>query len=266
MTGVFEAVKRGFGIASKGLGLVLIMIIVNMIGSFASMPFAITTGQTLPPEMLTGALIFTAIFVLISIFIQGGALGLVRDTIKEGKMKLASFTSYGAKYYIKLLILGVLIVLIIGIVALVAALLIAATADLNNVLISSIAIAIAIAIGVVALLSYFIPLALSPYALVCEELGVIASMKRGLAVAKKPFTRVFLLLLLFVILILISLGVGLLFGFIVGMIGALMPAAAAKIFMIVVTSVINGYLGIVMIGSFMVYYLGLAANTEKKVV
>ncbi len=265
MTGVLEAVKRGFGIATKSLGLVLIMIIVNMIGSFVSMPFAMPAGQTLPPETLTAALIFTAIFILISIFIQGGALGVVKDIIKEGKMKLASFVSYGVKYYIKLLILGVFIVFIIGAVALIAALLIASTAQLNNLVISSIAVAIAIAIGVVALLFYFIPFSLSPYALVCEELGVIASLKRGMVVAKKQFTRVFLLVLLFIILVLISLGVGLLFGFIVGMIGALMPVAAAKIFMIAVTSIINGYLGIVMMGTFMVYYLDLAANTEKKV-
>ena len=266
MVGVFEAIKRGFGIATKSLGLVLILIIFNLIGNFASMPFAIAPGQTPTPQEMFGAVIFTLVFVLISIFIQGGALGLVRDFIKEGKMKLASFASYGSKYYVKLLGLGLLIILIIGIVALLAALLIAVTAPLNSVLISGIAIAIAIAIGIVASLFYFIPFALSPYALICEGLGVIASLKRGLVVAKKPFVRVFLLILLFAILILISLGVGVALGFVVGLISAVIPAMAAKILMAVVTSIINGYLGIVMMSAFMVYYLGLVANTEKKVV
>ncbi len=265
MTGVFEAIKRGFGIAAKSLGLVLILIIFNLIGNLASMPFAVPAGQTPAPQMMTGALIFTAVFILISIFIQGGALGLVRDSIKEGSMKLTSFISYGAKYYVKLLGLGVLIVLIIGIVALIAALLIAVTAPLNNPVISGIAIAIAIAIGVVASLFYFIPFALSPYALICEGLGVIASMKRGLVIAKKPFVRIFLLILLFAILILIALGVGVVFGFIVGMISAVVPAMAGKILMAVVTSVINGYLGIVMMAAFMTYYLDLAAKAEKTV-
>jgi len=266
MTGVFEAIKRGFGIATKSLNLVLILIIFNLAGNLASMPFIIAPGQTPTNQVIAGALIFTTIFILISIFIQGGALCLVRDIIKEGKMKLASFASYGAKYYFKLLGLGVLMVLIIGIVALIAALIIAVTAPLNNPVISGIAIAIAIAIGVIASLFYFIPFALSPYALICEGLGVIASMKRGLVVAKKPFVRVFLLILLFAILILISLGVGVVFGFIVGLVGAMLPAMGGKVLMAVVTSIINGYLGIVMMAAFMVYYLGLAANTEKKVI
>jgi hypothetical protein len=266
MTGVLEAIKKGFGIAAKSLGLVLIMIIFNLIGNLASMPFATPAGQAPSPDLMTGALVFTAVFIFISIFIQGAALGLVRDVIKEGKMKLASFATYGVKYYVKLLGLGVLIVLIIGIIALISTLLVAATAPVNNIVISGIAIAIAIAIGVVASLFYFIPLALSPYALVCEELGIIAAMKRALVVAKKPFIRVFLLVLLFVILILISLGVGVVFGFIIGLISAVVPEAAGKILMAVITSIINGYLGIVMMGSFMAYYLGLAANTEKTIV
>ena len=266
MTGVFESIKRGFGIATKSMNLVLILITFNLIGNIASMPFAVAPGQTPSNQAMVGALLFTIVFVLISIFIQGGALGLVRDIIKEGKMKLASFTSYGAKYYLKLLGLGVLMILIIGIVALAAALIIAVTAPLNNAVVSGIAIAIAITIGIIASLFYFIPFSLSPYALICEELGVIASMKRGLVVAKKPFVRVFLLIALFVILVLISLGVGVVFGFIVGLISAALPAMAGKLLMAVVTSVINGYLGIVMMAAFMVYYLGLVANTEKKAV
>ena len=263
MVGVFDAIKKGFGIATKSLSLVLVLIVFNLIGNLASMPFAVPAGQTPDPQMIAGVVIFTIIFIIISIFIQGGALGLVRDIIKDGKMKLASFTSYGVKYYIKLLGLGLLIVLIIGIVAMIAAILIAVTAPLNNAVITGIAIAIAITIGVIATLFYFIPFSLSPYALVCEELGIIAAMKRGLTVARKPFVRVFLLILLFVTMILISLGIGVIFGFVVGMISAVVPAMVGKILMAVVTSIINGYLGIVMMGSFMVFYLGLAAKTEK---
>lgn len=263
MAGVLEAIKKGFSIAGKSLGLVLILIVFNLIGNLTSMPFAIAPGQTPTPQMTTGALIFTVVFILISIFMQGGALSLVRDLIKEGKMKLASFASYGAKYYIKLLGLGVLIVLIIAIVALIASLLIAITAPLNNAIVTGIAVAIAIAIGLAASLLYFIPFALSPYALICEDLGIIAAMKKSLAVAKKPFVRVLLLILLFVILVLISLGVGVVFGFLVGLVSAVVPANAAKILMAIVTSVINGYLGVVMMGSFMVYYLGLAAKGDK---
>ncbi|MFA6321818.1 MAG: hypothetical protein WCY36_08205 [Candidatus Omnitrophota bacterium] len=265
MAGVLEAIKKGFSVAGKSLSLVLVLVIFNLIGNLASMPFAIAQGQTPTPQMTAGALIFTVVFILISIFVQGGALSLVRDLIKEGKMKLASFASYGAKYYLKLLGLGVLIVLIISVVALIAALIVAITAPLNNPIVSGIAITIAVLIGIAAALLYFIPFALSPYALICENLGIIGSMKRSLAVAKKPFVRVLFLVLLFVILMLISLGVGVVFGFLVGLISAVIPAGIAKILMAVVTSMINGYLGVVMMGSFMVYYLGLTAKGDKVV-
>lgn len=266
MIGIFEAVKRGFGIASKSLSLVLVLIVFNLIGNIASMPFAVAPGQTPPPEAMTGALIFTVVFILISIFMQGGALGLVRDSIKEGKIKLSSFASYGAKYYLRLLGLGVIIILAIAIVAIIASLAIALTAPLGNQMISSIAIVAAIAIGVITSLLYFIPFALAPYALICEELGIIKAIKRSLAVAGRPLVKVFMLILLFIILILISLGVGLVFGFLVGLITAAVPEMIGKMLMAVVTSVINGYLGIVMMAAFMVFYLGLSAKTEKKVV
>jgi sterol desaturase/sphingolipid hydroxylase (fatty acid hydroxylase superfamily) len=120
-----------------------------------------------------------------------------------------------------------------------------------------VAIAVVAIIVLVGLL-YFVPFTLSPYALVCNELGVIEAMKKSLVTAKKPFSRVFLLILLFVLLILIALGVGLVIGFIFGVLTAVMPAGVGRIIMSAVTSCINGYLGVVMTASFMVFYLGLA--------
>ena len=262
MGAILEVIKRGFVAASKNMGLVLVLIVFNLAGNMASLPFSGTTPATVTPQINVAALIFSAIFILISIFVQGGTLGLVRDFVKEGGMKLAAFVSYGMKYYLRLLGLGLLIVLIIAVVALIAGLIIAVTAPLNNTVVTAIATAIAIAIGVIALLAYFIPFTLAPYALITEELGVIAAMKRSLAVARKPFAKVFSLLLLFVLLILIALGVGFVAGFVVGLINAFMPAAVQRILMAVVAGIINGYLGVVMTASFMVYYLSLA-KTEK---
>ncbi|MCX5686823.1 MAG: hypothetical protein NTW09_05145 [Candidatus Omnitrophica bacterium] len=257
MGAILTAIKRGFGVAAKNLGLVLILIVFNMIGSLVSMPFAVMPGQTPTPQMTASALIFSVIFILISIFFQGASLALVRDYVKAGVAKLSSFVSYGAKYYLRLFGLSLLIILIIGIAALVAGLLVAATAPLNNAIVTNIAIGAAVVIVSIVGLLYFVPLTLSPYSLICGELGVIAAMKDSLAVAKKPFSRVLWLLLLFVLLILIALGIGLVIGFVVGLLTAVMPAAAGRVVMAVVTSCINGYLGIVMTGSFMIFYLGL---------
>ena len=257
MAGIMEAVKKGFGIATKGIGLVLVMIIFNLAWNLASIPLNVAPGETPTPQTTMAVVIFSLLFIWTSIYVQGGALGSVRDYIKEGKMKLASFASYGMKYYLKLLGVGILIILIIAIVALIAGLIVAATAPLNNVMVTNIAILIAITIGVVAGLLYFVPLALAPYALVSDELGVIESMKKSVRVAR-PLTKTLLLVLLFIILILIAVAVALIVGFLAGFAIAAIPAMAGKIAMAVVTSLINGYLGVVMMGSFMTYYLTLS--------
>lgn len=259
---VIEAIKKGFGVATKSLGLVIVLFIFNLIFNLASIPFAVKPGVPPTAQVTAGAILFSVVFILISIFTQGGALGLVRDYLKEGKMKLGGFASYGLKYYLRLFGLGLLIILIVGIVALIAALLVAGTVPLNNNVITTIAVIIATAIAIIVGLLYFIPLTLSPYALICDEVGVIEAIKRSLRIVKNPFSRVFVLLLLFILLILISLGVGFVVGFLVGLVTAIVPAAVGQVLMSIATSAINGYLGIVMMASFMVFYLGLTAKRE----
>lgn len=258
--GIIEVVKKGFVVATKNLGLVLILFIFNLIGNLISLPLTPEQGTQPSAAMTAPLLAFTVIFILISIFIQGGTLGAVRDYAKEGKMRLNIFAAYGAKYYVKLLLLGIFIVAVVVVVALIAALLVAATAPLNSRPITVIATIIAIIIGIIATLLYFIPLTLSPYALVCDESGVVEAIKKSLKTAKKPFSRVFALLLLFIVLLLISIGVVLVIGYIVNIVIALLPAGAGRIITAAVTSIINGYLGVVMTASFMTYYMMLSSK------
>ena len=262
MAGILAAIKRGFGVATKSLGLVIVLFIFNLIFNLASIPLAVKPGMQPTARLTAGAVIFSIVFILISIFMQGGSLGLVRDYIKEGKMKLGGFASYGLKYYLRLFGLGLLIILIVGIVALMAALLIAGTAPLNNNVVTTIAVIIAIAIGVVVGLLYFIPLTLSPYVLICDEVGVIEAMKRSLRLVKNPFSRAFAVLLLFILLILISLGIGFVVGFLAGLVTAIVPPGLGQVLMGIATSAINGYLGVVMMASFMVFYLGLTGKEK----
>ena len=255
MGGIIEAIRKGFGIASKGMGLVAVLFAFNLIGNLVSLPFTPVPGEAAAPQFAAPLLVISLIFILISIFIQGGSLGLVRDAIKEGKMKLAVMAQYGAKYFIRLLVLGVLILLLVVIVALVAGLLIALTAPLNNTVVTGIAIAIAVAIVIITMLYFFIPFILSPYAVVCDEVGAIEALKKSIALGRKPFSRVFALLMLVVLVVLISLGVGFLIGLVIGLISAVIPAGAGRILMIVVSSAVNSYLGVVVTAAFMTYYL-----------
>lgn len=256
MTGVLEAVKKGFSVASKSLGLVGILILFNLVGNLVSMPLAITPGTPIAPQASAGILVFSLIFVLVNVFFQGAVIGLIRDYIKAGSMKLSALAGYGAKYYLRLLGLGLLIIGAIAVVALIIGLVIAVTAPINNAALTIVVLTMAIAAAVFAAVIYVVPLMLSPYALICDDIGVIASMKKSLDVVK-PLAKVGRLVLLYVILILISLGIGFAIGFLVGLITAVLPPAIGKILMAITTSIINGYLGIVMTAAFMVFYLGL---------
>lgn len=256
---IIGAIGKGFNVATKSIGLIIALFVFNLLGSIASLPFAtVAPGAEVSPQLTVGALVFSVLFILISIFIQGGTLGLVRDAIKEGKSNLAAMPQYGMKYYLRLLGLGVLIVLIIAVVALVAGLLIAVTAPLNNPVVTTVAVIIAIAVTVVIGLLFFIPFTLAPYAIVCDELGVVDSMKKALDTARKPFMRVLMLLALIILLVIIALVVGFVIGFIVGLITAFLPAGLGRGLMMVVTSAINGYLGVVITASFMAFYFAMA--------
>ena len=261
--GIMEAIKKGFGIAAKNLGLVLVLFVFNLIFNLTSLPFMPKTGETPSPQVMVMVFAFSFVFVLISIFVQGGSLGVIKDYMKAGKAKLAGILSYGAKYYLRLLGLLVFVVLIIAIAGLGAALLIAATAPLGNTVVTTIAAVIAIILGAVALY-YLILLVMAPYIVICEEAGVIDSLKKSVKMVRRAIGRILLLL---AILILISLGMGFLIGFVTGIITVAMPVNIGRIIVGVISSIFNGYLGVVMIGSFMVFYYGLKAreNTAEKV-
>ena len=268
---MLEAIKKGFGVASKNLALVLVLFIFNLIWNMvniAVMPAGIVpapgagtaTAPAIPPEAALTTLAFSILFILVSIFMQGGSLGVVRDYIKEGKMKLSQFASYGLKYYLRLLGLGLIIILFVLIVAVIAALIVAATAPLNNVIATVIASIVAIAIGLVGI--YFvILLVMSPYTMVSDEIGVIEAMKRSMRVVKKSFWKILLLLIL---LVLIAIGIGVLLGIVTGLLTIALPTKVGQMIVGVVNSLFNGYFGIVMMASFMALYMALAGQ-EKTV-
>lgn len=255
--GVIEAIRKGFGVATKNLGLVLILFIFNLIWNMASIPF-VGPAATARPDLAALAVIISIVFILLSIFVQSGSLALVRDYAKEGKMKLGDFAKYGSKYYLRLFGLGILIVLIIGIVGLVAALIVFATTPLNNTLVTIIAAIIAITIGVIGIY-YILLLMLSPYSIVCEEMGVIEAMKRSIGLVRKNIGKVLLLL---VLLILISMGLGFIIGLLTGFASVAMPLAAGRIFTGIVSSIFNGYLGIVMMASFTLFYFAVIGKDK----
>lgn len=256
--GVMEVIKKGFGVANKCLGLVLILFAFNLVFNLASIPLAVQPGAEVTPQVTASALILSLVFILVSILLQGASLGLVKDFVKNGKLALAQFFSYGAKYYLRLLGLGVLIVLIIAVIALVAALLIAATIPLKNTVVTVIMSIISVVVGALGLYWIFL-LILTPYAIVVEEAGIIEAMKKSIGTVRRNIGKVLLVLIL---LILISLGIGFIVGFLTGLVSAALPIRAGQVLIGIVNSIVNGYLGVVMMAAFMALYMGIVAQDK----
>lgn len=250
---VFDAVKKGFGVATKNLNLVLVVFIFNLIWNLGVIPFTpeAPAGEALGATMTPMLTVLSIIFILASIFVQGGVLGTVRDIIKEGKAVLGKFAGYGARYYIKLLCVALIIILIIGIIGFVATLIIAAAAPTKNTVLVTVATIVTVLL-VLAGIWIMLHIFLTPYILVMDDVGVFQAIRNSADFAKKSLLKILGLALT---LVLIGFGIGLIMGIVAGLLSLVVKG---KIFQ-VVTGVINGgvnaYITVLVAAALAAYYL-----------
>lgn len=259
---IIDAIKKGFDIANSNLNLVLIVIIFNMIWNLGVIPFTpegpIGTGMGV--AMTPGLTILSILFVLASIFIQGGVLGSVSDAVKQNKLDLGKFAAYGAKLYLRLLGLALVIILIIGLLGFIATLIVASAAPTGNaglIAVTSIA-AFLIATGGLYII---ILLFLSPYILVVEDSGVFQAMRASIDFVKGLFLKV---LGLGALLVLIGFGVGLIMGLMAGMLSLIIKGKFLQVLTGIISGGVNGYLSIVVTGCLIVYYLAVKGARPKE--
>ena len=121
--GIFETVKKGFTQASKLMNVVLVFFVFNVVIGLISLPLAnpVRAGN---PGIITISIISSILFFLVFIFLQGGALGMVKDQIKTAATSMAQFTVYGKKFYLRILglllmylLIAVGIVLLLGLIS-----------------------------------------------------------------------------------------------------------------------------------------------------
>ena len=256
---IVAAVKKGFGVAVQNLRLILVLIAFNVIFNLVSIPFAGQPPLAMGTGLAIAALAFSVIFILASIFIQGGVLGSLRDAVKAGAVNLANFVKYGGKFYARLLGLGVVMFLLILVVGLIAALIVAVSAPIANPIVSGIAAGLAIIIGALGIYMILL-LFLSPYALVSGDVGVVAALKSSMQFVRKNLLNVIGLV---VLLILISLGIGLIVTLITGALTFVIKAATvSQIIMGLINSVLNAYVTVIVTAALMAFYLGSAASQD----
>jgi hypothetical protein len=259
---ILDAIKKGFDIANTSLKLVLVVFIFNLVWNIAVIPFTpeqpIGAGaEVAMSPMLT---IISLLFVLASIFVQGGVLGSVRDTVKTSALDLAKFADYGKKFYVRLLCLALIIILIIAIVAFLATLIVAASAPTGNAVMIALTTILALAVGGAGV--YLIVLLfLSPYILVVEDLGIFESMRASIDFVKKAILKILGLGLL---LVLIGFGIGLIMGIIAGVLSLAVKGKFLQLITGVLNGGVNAYLSIIVTGALLTYYLATKDAQPKE--
>lgn len=252
--GILEAVKKGFGQTNKLMNVVLVFFVFNAVVGLISLPLA-NPARAGNPGIIAVSVISSVIFFLIFIFLQGGALGTVRDLIKTGAASLAQFPEHGKKYYLRILGLLLLYILIaIGIVLVLSLISAGVLLIGDNVGTRSIVATLVTIAALVAITLLIYPI----YAIVVEDIGPFAALKRGITVAKTNFWKT---LGLFLVLLVISLLISLVIGFIIGLITVPLGANISQVVIAIVNAAVQSYIPVVMMVAFMSFYMAL---TEVK--
>lgn len=253
--GIGESIQKGFGVAKKSTFLLLLLFGVGFILNMAQVTLVPKNldPNAPPPPLLV---VLGTLFIFLTIFLQAGSMGYVHDRIKTGTATLAGFASSGRKFYLRLLLLGVVVALIVGLFVLLAAL---SVAFLKGKL-AVVGVPLAILFGALGI--YFVVmLFLAPYAVVVDGKTVRQSIQLSMRLVKK---NILLLLGISALLILIGFGMGLVLGAVLaGTSYLIKQEIVSQTIFAFLSSGVNAYLGIVVTGAFMNFYLSLPERNNN---
>ncbi len=246
---VTASIKKGFGVATHSMTIVGLLSLFGFVWSLLNIYYAPkiqAQTQTPDPKLSILIMIATVIFILVSIFLQSGTLGYVRDKIKQGNANLSAFMGAGSKYYIKLFVVGLIIALTAMVFILVAALAVAFLKKPGFF----IAVPVALAAIYFILLMFF-----APYIVVVNEEKSMAAIKKSIGLVKKNLLGV---LGISAILVAIGFVIGLLAGVILGLMNVAAPGVVSQVAYAVLSSVLNAFLGVFVTASFMNFYMEIS--------
>jgi hypothetical protein len=248
--GILEAVKKGFSQTNKLMNVVLVFFVFNVVVGLISLPLA-NPARAGNPGIVAVSIISSILFFLIFVFLQGGALGTVKDLIKTGAASLAQFPTYGKKFYLRILGLLLLYILVaIGIVLVLSLISAGILLMGDNIATRSIVATIVSICAIIAITLLIYPI----YVIVVEDIGPFAALKKGIVVAKDNFWKT---LGLFIILLLVSLLISLIIGFIMGLLTVPLGTNISQVIIAIMNAAVQSYIPIVMMVAFMSFYMVL---------
>lgn len=184
---MLDSVKKAFMLGKKALKLFYVVAAVNIIANIVNLliiPAPVEAEMSIGRSFLVMGI--TLLFLLIAIFITGGMLVYVKDLVKTGTASLTPFIDNSKKYFVRILLLALIVVaiLILG--------------TLLNKILGFLPGPVRIILMVLLLIALGILLIMVPYALVGSDLGLMDSVKRGIQAAAKNFLTILGLIIIMV--------------------------------------------------------------------
>jgi len=257
---MIEAIKKGINITTKNLQLVLIVYAVSIIFGLISMPFARRIGTIVPGAGATVPFAFWLIAIFsffVQIFVMGGVLGCVHEAVKKGAANIGEFVNFGKNYYVRLLLsglLGFVIALVYGLIFAAFVGGIAAGGVVIKVILGLLVAAYTIFGTVLALLLVF-----WPYAIIAEDIGVIAGLKKSIEIAKSPATNLLKILGIIILLIIVAFLVNLIISLPQALFSQLI--VVLQLYRIIIVGAVGAFLNIAIVSALMAYYFILKGET-----
>jgi hypothetical protein len=252
---IVDAVKKGFWTAKESLALVLVLFVFGVFWGLVNVfPLGNSIAMATSPSKLS--ILVGALFILVSFYVQAGSFGYVAEKIKTGKAELSQFFASGTKFYLPIFLLGILVALAVSVFVLVVALDIALLGARSAV--ASIVVAVIVGgLGIYFLMLLFF----SPYLIVASGEKVLAAMGKSIALIRKN-------ILSFLGLALVIVGIGVALGFLLEAISVLLARVSIadktnQIIYVVLSSLMNSFLGVVVTGSFMSFYFAVSNENSN---
>lgn len=259
---MLAAIKKGFVVATNNLKLALIVYATGIIFGLVSLPFATRLAPTatgIIPRLPGSFWLIVILSILVQIFIMGGILGCLREAIKKGKANLSEFVNFGKKYYVRLLLSGLLGMVIAIVYGFIVAALVGGMGA-GGVAIKAI-LGVILALFIILGIALVIMFVFWPYAIVTEESGVIGGLKKSIGIATKPIVNLFkilvIVLLLIVIVVLLNLGISIPQFFF-----RQLPLGM-MLYRIFIVGGVAAYINIALVSSLMAYYFTLKGEVGR---
>jgi hypothetical protein len=268
--GVIEVLKKGFEVANNNARLMLIVFVASLVLSplFLSlqswmnkiMPVEIGRPLEAPPEGSGIPLLLLIALILLTVFIQGGTLGIARDAVKgDGEATFIRFLNYCRGFMGRLLAYVIIIAAALFSLTLIIVLIFFLPGDSSALAVRNFFLALLISGVVVGIVLFFF----SPYILVADDLKTLESMNRSFQFTREhlwPAALFMLLLLLIYLLFLVIIG---LVAFLLR--SLLKDTWAYTLIEVIITNAATSYLTIVSSVAAMTFYLSRSPSTEEKV-